>query len=410
MQNNTIDVPMTFNLPEVQVTAQAPRPGDANYDKYIANTYDAWKRGDVDINTLPTETRNRVRGYSGTIAAQNGMNTAAKVAGITTAIPAGIIGGISFAPTAWGIMNNPIVDAGLTIHGAINAPKNIKEGVQQLQEGNYGRVALDLGLTALDLYGVGRLGKHIYDFPRKLANNMYRYFEPVGYNGHQDQIKDVIKAMIFDNDIHNEVREMEYFPKLFSPGRDAAYRSWLGFEPRTNFPQIYRKLTQEEEVAAKAAGLWKYDKSGRFGQKYMNLTADKDNIERINSIFPSNYYLPHYISISRSVPRHGSRFKQQPWQIERFEQDLKKINSIKNPSDFIKLRKSQQLQNSYNKKIDEYIGAHGNINTFEDNIGQRWIQDTWDINPFTNILGWDFDFGQIFPNHKAINWIQKIPD
>lgn len=69
MQNNTIDVPMTFNLPEVQVTAQAPRPGDANYDKYIANTYDAWKRGDVDINTLPTETRNRVRGYSGTIAA-----------------------------------------------------------------------------------------------------------------------------------------------------------------------------------------------------------------------------------------------------------------------------------------------------------------------------------------------------
>lgn len=68
-----------LDIPQVEVTADAPRPGDANYDRYIANTYDAWQRGDVDINTLPTETRNRVRGYSGAIVTQNALNEAGQV-------------------------------------------------------------------------------------------------------------------------------------------------------------------------------------------------------------------------------------------------------------------------------------------------------------------------------------------
>jgi hypothetical protein len=72
------------------------------------------------------------------------------------------------------IMNNPIVDAGLTIHGAVTAPKNIKEGVQELQEGNYGRGALDLGLTALDLYGAGKLVNHGKNATKRLAEVFVR--------------------------------------------------------------------------------------------------------------------------------------------------------------------------------------------------------------------------------------------
>lgn len=58
---------------------------------------------------------------------------------------------------------------------------------------------------------------------------------------------------------------LDYVPKHFSSTRDAAFRSWLGFPERTNALSPYRQITQQEESAAKAAGLWKYDKPGRFG-------------------------------------------------------------------------------------------------------------------------------------------------
>lgn len=172
MQDNTIDVPITFRLPEVQVTAQAPKPGSPNYDRYIANTYDAWKRGDIDINTLPTETRNRVRGYSGTIAAQRGMDTATKVAGMTVAVPAAIIGGINgviygapYLMKGMDYLSNPLttISKGLKLGSTpqiiaqtgdklidiFGTEIGILDGVENLKKGNTRKGLTEIGLSTL---------------------------------------------------------------------------------------------------------------------------------------------------------------------------------------------------------------------------------------------------------------------
>lgn len=361
MQNNTIDVPMTFNLPEVQVTAQAPRPGDTNYDKYIANTYDAWKRGDVDINTLPTETRNRVRGYSGTIAAQKGMNTAAKVAGITAAIPAGIIGGISFAPTAWSIMNNPIVDAGLTIHGAINAPKNIREGVQELQEGNYGRGALDLGLTSLDLYGAGNLAFRLGRIanPAYRAKHAYNAIQPAGYEDATQRAKDWFKSMW--NNPNIDYKNPQWYQKLkdnFHKGKydymDDDYLLINGYtgtgDKITANSALNKYLVNTGDIADKARmDAWAIYNGlpQQFGTYVKNIDGTYSyDLNRIDQMTNGNIWIPIGDKISRVR------------------------------EDFI-TGAGGNLEKWYRKSGDKYSGQ-----------GTTVIEDMWDLQPF-KFQDWD---------------------
>lgn len=168
-----------YTLSDVDVVAEAlpkAKATDTNIQRYA----NAVANGQIKLTQIPnTELRNRVRAVPIMDQWYKDMDKSAKKVGLPllglAATPMLLGAAEGAIPATIGtIMNNPIVDAGLTIHGAVTAPKNIKEGVQELQEGNYGRGALDLGLTALDLYGAGKLVNHSKNATKRLAEVFVR--------------------------------------------------------------------------------------------------------------------------------------------------------------------------------------------------------------------------------------------
>lgn len=177
-----------YNLPDVNVTATKlpkAKASDSNIQRYA----DAVANGEIKLTQIPdTELRNRVRAKPIVDKIIEDRDKAAlPILGATIGMPAAIIGGISAAPTTAAIMNNPIVDAGLTVHGAITAPKNIKEGIKEIKKDNIAKGLLDLGLTALDLYGVGKFYKHGKNAAKRLAEAFVRQ----GDNLHTMTPKDI---------------------------------------------------------------------------------------------------------------------------------------------------------------------------------------------------------------------------
>lgn len=71
--------------------------------------------------------------------------------------------GTALSPFAYkgitGLLANPVVDAALTVDGVINAPSRIKEGIGDINNGNYGSAAWNFGTTALDILGGSNLAK-----------------------------------------------------------------------------------------------------------------------------------------------------------------------------------------------------------------------------------------------------------
>lgn len=164
-----------YTLPDLEVVAERlpqAKATNANIQRYA----NAVASGQLKLTQIPnTELRNRVRAKPIVDQIMRDRDkTLAPILMGTVGMPAAIIGGISAAPTVAAIMNNPVVDAGLTIQGAVTAPRNIKEGVQEIRGGEYGRGALDLGLTALDLYGAGKLAKHGKNATKRLAEVFVR--------------------------------------------------------------------------------------------------------------------------------------------------------------------------------------------------------------------------------------------
>ena len=164
-----------YTLPDLEVTAERlpqAKATDANIQRYA----NAVASGQLKLTQISnTELRNRVRAKPIVDQIMRDRDkTLAPILMGTVGMPAAIIGGISAAPTVAAIMNNPIVDAGLTIQGAVTAPRNIKEGVHEIREGKYGKGALDLGLTALDLYGGSKLIKHGKNVTKRAAESIMR--------------------------------------------------------------------------------------------------------------------------------------------------------------------------------------------------------------------------------------------
>lgn len=99
---NTDDVPMMFMLPQVTIQEKTvyPKKGDRNYDAFIGNTYDAWRRGDLtteELNGMPWDIRNNVLGERNKRAVQEGLNNAANewvIPGMMTvlSVPTGLSG------------------------------------------------------------------------------------------------------------------------------------------------------------------------------------------------------------------------------------------------------------------------------------------------------------------------------
>lgn len=85
--------------------------------------------------------------------------------------------GLNLTKGLYNLLNNPVVDLALTAHGAIKAPSNIKEGIKSIREGDTGKGVSDLGFTALDMLGAGRLAKRIAPSVVNLSKNMPYIFK-----------------------------------------------------------------------------------------------------------------------------------------------------------------------------------------------------------------------------------------
>lgn len=211
-----------YTLPDIEVVAERlpqAKATDANIQRYA----NAVASGQLKLTQIPnTELRNRVRAKP--IVDQitrDRDKTLAPILMGTVGMPAAIIGGISAAPTVAAIVNNPIVDAGLTIHGAATAPRNIKEGVQEIKGREYGKGALDLGLTALDIYGATNLAARTARIlnPKYRGKIIFNNLDPVGYHA-SPSIKKTIKDN-YDDRIKPILRQLWEEPKV-----DAAHPEW----------------------------------------------------------------------------------------------------------------------------------------------------------------------------------------
>jgi len=112
------------------------------------------------------------------------------------------------------ILSNPLVDAGLTTHGIISAPDNIKEGINEIKSGNYGIGALDFGLTALDMLGAGELafrtGRMLHAPYR--AKHAYNTIAPIGYQRPVDRGIEWLHDMWYNEPV--DVKNPKWYKEL----------------------------------------------------------------------------------------------------------------------------------------------------------------------------------------------------
>lgn len=105
------------------------------------------------------------------------------------------------------ILTHPVTDMALTAQGAITAPSNIKNGIENIRNGNTGEGIIDLGLTALDITGAGQLlgrtGRMLNRAYR--AKHAYNTIAPVSYEGVFNRGKQWIKDLWYNPevDLHN---------------------------------------------------------------------------------------------------------------------------------------------------------------------------------------------------------------
>lgn len=189
---------------------------------YETNSYERERTRQFNKDIQKAET-DRANTFMQAVQHQNPNDQ--KLAAIMTGILGGVTGtGIlsgaglldGVVSGASKVLTNPIVDAGLTVHGAITAPNNIKEGISELQEGRYGAGALDLGMTALDLLGAGQLvtrtGRMLS--PAYRAKHAYNAVAPVGYQGVKDKAKSWLRDMWYNEPVNLKN------PKWYREGKD----------------------------------------------------------------------------------------------------------------------------------------------------------------------------------------------
>lgn len=106
---------------------------------------------------------------------------------VISTVPHVVIGGPQVVSAIGKALTNPIVDAGLTIHGAITAPKNIKQGIQQIKDGETLKGVGNLALVGLDVTGASNLMK-TYSRVRKLLNPVN-----LNINNFDDSVNDALR-------------------------------------------------------------------------------------------------------------------------------------------------------------------------------------------------------------------------
>lgn len=122
---------------------------------------------------------------------------------VISTVPHIVIGSPQIVNTAGKVLTNPVVDVGLTIHGAITAPKNIKQGVRQIKDGETLKGVGNLALVGLDVAGAGQLvsrtGRMIS--PAYRSKHAYNAIGPYGYGDSSGRFKDWFSSMWYNKNV-----------------------------------------------------------------------------------------------------------------------------------------------------------------------------------------------------------------
>lgn len=164
------------------------------------------------------------------------------------AVPAALAPVASMAaPIIGTIVKNPLVDAALTVESIVHAPKNIKQSIQNIKDGEIIKGIGGLGLTALDFAGAGNLVTTSSRIAKKAyrANHAYNTITPVDYQSHKEQVKNYLHDLWYDTYSGRAGGDAAYGqygkafgPNLFKDAREEAFRIYLGKEPN---PKIFVK-------------------------------------------------------------------------------------------------------------------------------------------------------------------------
>ena len=144
------------------------------------------------------------------------------------ALPFAVEGAAAIAPTVGRILTHPLVDAALTTHGAITAPQNIKEGIQEIKNGDTLHGIADVGLSGLDIFGglniLGRAGR--FAFPKYRRDWAYRTIYPFEYDKTGEELLDMAKGAWYKDYEPTSIKQVH----KDEPIRSAAFRKYLGLE------------------------------------------------------------------------------------------------------------------------------------------------------------------------------------
>lgn len=85
------------------------------------------------------------------------------------------------------VLADPFVDAALTVHGAVTAPENVKQGIQQIKDGETLKGVGNLALVGLDVTGASNLMK-TYSRVKKLLKPVN-----LNINNFDDSVNDALR-------------------------------------------------------------------------------------------------------------------------------------------------------------------------------------------------------------------------
>lgn len=165
--------------------------------------------GSEEYNRLPEKAKAQVYKNSVTDAIDRAALPTAVAILAPTAITAGAAslvgsGALTAAANAAGkVLTNPVIDAGLTIHGAITAPENIKKGVEQIKNDEKLKGYGNLALVGLDLFGAGQLIGRTSRMlnPAFRSKHAYNAIVPAGYGDSSGRLKDWFDSMWYNKDV-----------------------------------------------------------------------------------------------------------------------------------------------------------------------------------------------------------------
>lgn len=249
--------------------------------------------GSDEYNRLPEKAKAQVYKNSVTNAIDKAaLPTAAAIIAPTLLTSVGT----SALPAVGKALANPIVDAALTVHGAVAAPENVKQGIQQIKNGEYWKGAFNLGLTGLDVLGagslIGRTGRMLNPNYRRL--HAYNSITPTGYGQPYERFKQYISDMW--NDVDVDIKNPKWLQDLKKEyGKRPQYGGYtkvgnvlsmenagkIADEARQDAWALYNKLPQQHGTYIKNSdGTYSYNMEKILNDSYDSFDIPYEDLKR----------------------------------------------------------------------------------------------------------------------------------